>query len=186
MIWLETPIINEFQRQIVLYKRYIDDIFLIWSGSPAEQCRFRERLGNANDNIKLEWQGTPSAEDAVNPLCARGISGRCSAGICDICSVPRPTAAAQQKGKGASLAQGSCLLSLARPCPCALLPLRALALALSCPCAPCKVQGRICLERSSSCCSASKWVQHKGFQQRGWLGRLSGQLWAFNKRAVPT
>ena len=27
MIWLETPIINEFQRQIVLYKRYIDDIF---------------------------------------------------------------------------------------------------------------------------------------------------------------
>jgi hypothetical protein len=67
MIWLETPIINEFQRQIVLHLRYIDDIFLIWSGSPAELCRFRERLGNANDNIKLEWQGTPSAEDAVNP-----------------------------------------------------------------------------------------------------------------------
>jgi hypothetical protein len=67
MIWLETPIINEFQRQIVLYKRYIDDIFLIWSGSHAELCRFRETLGNANDNIKLEWQGTPSAEDAINP-----------------------------------------------------------------------------------------------------------------------
>ena len=67
MIWLETPIINEFQQHIVLYKRYIDDIFLIWSGSTAELCRFRERLGNANDNIKLEWQGTPSAEDALNP-----------------------------------------------------------------------------------------------------------------------
>jgi hypothetical protein len=70
MIWLETPIIKEFQRrlEIVLYKRYIDDIFLIWSGSPTELCRFRERLGNANDNmIKLEWQNTPSAEDAVNP-----------------------------------------------------------------------------------------------------------------------
>jgi len=67
MIWLETPIIKEFQRHIVLYKRYIDDIFLIWSGSSAELCRFRERLGNANDNIKLEWQGTPSAEDAINP-----------------------------------------------------------------------------------------------------------------------
>jgi hypothetical protein len=67
MIWLETPIINEFRQQIVLYKRYIDDIFLIWSGSSAELCRFREKLGNANDNIKLEWQGTPSAEDAVNP-----------------------------------------------------------------------------------------------------------------------
>mmetsp|Transcript_40948 Transcript_40948/g.85450 ORF Transcript_40948/g.85450 Transcript_40948/m.85450 type:complete len:573 (-) Transcript_40948:730-2448(-) len=67
MIWLETPIINEFQQQIVLYKRYIDDIFLIWSGSSAELCRFREKLGNANENIKLEWQSTPSAEDAVNP-----------------------------------------------------------------------------------------------------------------------
>ncbi len=67
MIWLETPIINEFQRQIVLYKRYIDENFLIWSGSHAELCRFRERLWNANDNVKLEWQGTPSAEDAINP-----------------------------------------------------------------------------------------------------------------------
>jgi hypothetical protein len=42
-------------------------MFLIWSGSIAELCRFRERLGNANDNIKLEWPGTSSAEDAVNP-----------------------------------------------------------------------------------------------------------------------
>jgi hypothetical protein len=67
MIWLETPIIKEFEQHIVLYKRYIDDIFLIWSGSSAELCRFRERLGNANNNIKLEWQGTPSAEDALNP-----------------------------------------------------------------------------------------------------------------------
>ncbi len=38
MIWLETPIIDEFRRHIVLYKRYIDDIFLIWSGSIAELC----------------------------------------------------------------------------------------------------------------------------------------------------
>ena len=67
MIWLETPIIDEFRKHIVLYKRYIDDIFLIWSGSSAELCRFRERFGNANDNIKLEWQGTPSAENAINP-----------------------------------------------------------------------------------------------------------------------
>jgi hypothetical protein len=49
---------------IVLHKRFIDDIFLIWSGSIAELCRFREKLGNANDTIKLEWQDTPSA---VNP-----------------------------------------------------------------------------------------------------------------------
>ena len=67
MIWLETPIINEFRKHITLYKRYIDDIFLIWSGSAAELCCFRERFGNANNNIKLEWQGTPSAENAIDP-----------------------------------------------------------------------------------------------------------------------
>jgi hypothetical protein len=54
MIWLETRIINEFQQHIVLYTRYIDDIFLIWSCSAAELCRFREKFGSANDNIKLE------------------------------------------------------------------------------------------------------------------------------------
>jgi hypothetical protein len=62
IILLEIPIINEFQRQIVLYKRYIHEIVLIWSGSPAELCRFHEMLGNANNNINLEWQVTPSPE----------------------------------------------------------------------------------------------------------------------------
>lgn len=67
MIWLETPIINEFRKYIVLYKRYIDDILLIWSGPVNELCRFRAKFGTANSNIKLEWQGTPSATDAENP-----------------------------------------------------------------------------------------------------------------------
>jgi hypothetical protein len=67
MIWLETPIINEFRIFIKLYKRYIDDIFLIWLGSFAELCRFRAKFNNANINIKLEWQGTTSIEDAIDP-----------------------------------------------------------------------------------------------------------------------
>ena len=67
MIWLETPIINEFQQHIKLYKRYIDDIFIIWSGSYIELCSFRTRFNNANGNIKLEWQAIPSALDATNP-----------------------------------------------------------------------------------------------------------------------
>ena len=67
MIWLETSIIYEFRHQIVLYKRFIDDHFLIWPGSPAELCRFREKLGNANDNFKMEWQSTPVTHRAVNP-----------------------------------------------------------------------------------------------------------------------
>ena len=67
MIWLETPIIHEFRKYIVLYKRYIDDILLIWSGPSAELCKFRAKFGNANSKIKLEWQGTPSATDAEDP-----------------------------------------------------------------------------------------------------------------------
>ena len=67
MIWLETPIIDEFRKNIALYKRYIDDILLIWSGSSAELCRFRAMFANANANIKLEWQNIPTAVDAANP-----------------------------------------------------------------------------------------------------------------------
>ena len=40
MIWLETPIVDEFRSHIVLYKRYI---LLIWSGSSAQLCTFRAR-----------------------------------------------------------------------------------------------------------------------------------------------
>ena len=36
MTWLETPIIEEFRTQILLYKRFLDNIFMIWSGSSAE------------------------------------------------------------------------------------------------------------------------------------------------------
>ena len=67
MIWLETPIINQFREHIVLYKRYIDDILLIWSGSSVELCHFRAIFEAANINIKLEWQGTPKDVDAADP-----------------------------------------------------------------------------------------------------------------------
>ena len=67
MIWLETPIIDHFRKHIVLYKRYIDDNLLIWSGSPVQLCLFRAMFGTANINIKLEWQGTPLDVDATDP-----------------------------------------------------------------------------------------------------------------------
>ena len=35
MILLETPVIKEFHANILLYKRFFDDIFMIWSGSSA-------------------------------------------------------------------------------------------------------------------------------------------------------
>lgn len=65
MIWLETPIINEFRQHILLYKRYIDDLFVVWSGSLAELSRFRSKFNSANGNISLEWQD--GFGDTINP-----------------------------------------------------------------------------------------------------------------------
>ena len=67
MIWLEKPIVNEFCRLIVLYKRYIDDILLIWSGSSAELCKVCARFGNTDANINLEGQGTQSVTYVIDP-----------------------------------------------------------------------------------------------------------------------
>ena len=40
MIWLETPILNykRFSQYIQLYKRVIDDLFLIWTRPAAVLC----------------------------------------------------------------------------------------------------------------------------------------------------
>ncbi len=56
MIHLESPIFEDprFRSFIQLYKRFIDDIFLIWTGSAATLCEFRRALGSADDTIKLD------------------------------------------------------------------------------------------------------------------------------------
>ena len=65
MIWLETPIINDFRKHIVEYKRLIDDLFVIWSGPIQALCEFRRRLASAQSGILFEWQG--SNGDATDP-----------------------------------------------------------------------------------------------------------------------
>ena len=59
MIHLESPILEDprFRSFIQLYKRFIDDIFLIWTGSAATRCEFLQTLGSADDTIKLDWGG---------------------------------------------------------------------------------------------------------------------------------
>ena len=70
MIWLETPIIgNErFSQFIKLYKRFIDDLLLIWTGTPELLCELRQAFEEADVNISLDWNGYSSKEDAVDPL----------------------------------------------------------------------------------------------------------------------
>ncbi len=57
MIWLATPIIQSkrFRFCILLYKLYIDDLFIIWTGSVTKLCEFRRALATADTNISLDW-----------------------------------------------------------------------------------------------------------------------------------
>jgi hypothetical protein len=69
MIWLETPIVNDerFRSCIQLYKRFIDDLFVIWTGPVATLCEFRKAMGKADPNISLDWTGYDSQEAATDP-----------------------------------------------------------------------------------------------------------------------
>jgi len=69
MIWLETPIVNDvrFRQFIRLYKRFIDDLFLIWTGPAAALCDFRRALATADEAISLDWSGYDLQQDATNP-----------------------------------------------------------------------------------------------------------------------
>jgi hypothetical protein len=57
MILLESPILEDprFRQFIKLNKQFIDDIFLIWTGSAAALCTFRHALASADETIKLDW-----------------------------------------------------------------------------------------------------------------------------------
>ena len=70
MIWLETPLIHDsrFSRYVYLYKRFIDDLFLIWTGPTAVLCEFRRAMARADKNISLDWSGYDSQLEAVDPL----------------------------------------------------------------------------------------------------------------------
>ena len=71
MIHLETPIIHDerFSRYVLLYKRFIDDLFLIWTGPADVLCEFRRAFGSADPRISLEWAGYNSQQEAVTPEC---------------------------------------------------------------------------------------------------------------------
>ena len=71
MIWLETPFIEEFCEQILLYNRFLDHIFMIWPCSSAELYGVQAKFESVNNPaiksvITMEWQGIPSAGGAAN------------------------------------------------------------------------------------------------------------------------
>ena len=61
-IWFETPIVNDvrFRQYILLYKLFIDDLLLIWTGSAAVLYDLLRALATADEAISLDWSGHKS------------------------------------------------------------------------------------------------------------------------------
>ena len=55
------------RQYIRLFKRFIDDLFLFWTGPAAILCDFRRALETADEAISLDWSGYGSHQDAMNP-----------------------------------------------------------------------------------------------------------------------
>jgi hypothetical protein len=45
MLWLETRVIKRFLSCIQLHKKFIDDLFIIWTGSVDQLFEFMKALG---------------------------------------------------------------------------------------------------------------------------------------------
>ena len=69
MIRLETPIVSDerFSPYIRLYKRFIDDLFIIWTGPAEALCEFRKAMATADEAISLDWDGYGSQQEAFDP-----------------------------------------------------------------------------------------------------------------------
>ncbi len=66
---METRIIEDkrFSQYIRLYKRFINDLFLIWTGPAAVLCEFRHALAIADEAVSFDWSGYGPQQDAANP-----------------------------------------------------------------------------------------------------------------------
>lgn len=55
MYYLEKDVVTQFSNHLLLYKRFIDDIFLVWKGPKENLLEFLSCLNSKNDRIKLTY-----------------------------------------------------------------------------------------------------------------------------------
>jgi len=55
MIHLETPIIEKYDKWILVFKRAIDDLLFIWQGPKIEFENMKQDFNSANSRIKFDW-----------------------------------------------------------------------------------------------------------------------------------
>ena len=53
MYYLEKDVVMQFSNHLLLYKRFINDIFLVWKGPKENLLEFLSCLNSKNDRIKL-------------------------------------------------------------------------------------------------------------------------------------
>ena len=58
MIWVEDKVVEKWKTRkfLEIYKRFIDDIFVLWRGPIRLLAEFRKELQTANQCIKVNWQ----------------------------------------------------------------------------------------------------------------------------------
>lgn len=54
--WEEESIFIDPPEELIFYRRYIDDVVLIWKGDRDHLHHFFNCLNNNDRNIKLSWQ----------------------------------------------------------------------------------------------------------------------------------
>ena len=52
----QTHILPRIKEHILLYVRYIDDIFFVWRGSEAELKKFLETINTLHPSIKFDYE----------------------------------------------------------------------------------------------------------------------------------
>ena len=68
MDWFEESFLSTCEMQPWAYFRYIDDIFIIWTGSIKELQKFLQAFNNFHPSIKLDWKYTSKETPQVEFL----------------------------------------------------------------------------------------------------------------------
>ena len=71
MFYLEKDLVTQYSDYLVIYKRFIDDIFLIWSGEKDKLLEFLTCLNSRNDRINLTYVIEKSSIAFLDLFCSK-------------------------------------------------------------------------------------------------------------------
>ena len=69
---LESPVLQRWSKAVVLYRRYIDDIFLLFHGCRKDLDDFMKEMDTMHQNIKLTWTVSPHQVEFLDLVIYKG------------------------------------------------------------------------------------------------------------------